>query len=650
MITRSTTLSALIALGLVACANDVVDAADEGAVMAAGVDATEEEALSSDCADGATVKGIDVSYYQGTIDWNRVANDGVKYAFIRVSDGAGYRDSKFDANWRGAKAQGVLRGAYQYFRSDEDAIRQADLLIEKVGGRLGPGDLPPVIDVESTDGQSRATIVRKVKQWLDRVEDKLGVRPIVYTGPYFWQDNVAADVDSHPLWVAHYGTSCPLVPPTWNRWTFHQYSSTGGVSGIGGNVDMNRFNGTLAELRRLEAGPQLPAACVSRRFRGEFCDDESKPAEAIHNQLVRTLDVDFHCRDIAGSRAFCPQAAVTRSQAMFVLGKAARIPLAGAANAFRDDNDDSYERYLNAGKEHGILMGNAQREVNPDGRATRNTLAVMLDRMYKLPDVGRDYFFDDDGDADEHIHNAVAAAGLFSGYDDGRHQRRAFKGADVATRSMLATVAVRAHDQALVPVWKIPAACLSGNFDGAFCDDDESAAGANHDRLVGELGVPFSCDDLDGEAAFCGARKATRAEAMYVIGKAAHLPLAGAPDAFVDDNDNPYERWLNAANVLGIVRGYAGRHAKPDEIATRNTIATLLFRSYALAPGLEDAFTDDDGDADEAMHDAVYAAGLFMGSSDGNGGRAFKGDLPANRSTLATVAVRAKDAALIPIW
>ena len=238
--------SFLVTLGFAGCVNDVVD---EGSIMAAGPEATQEEALSSDCADGATVKGIDVSYYQGTIDWNRVSNDGVKYAFIRVSDGAGYRDSKFDSNWRGAKANGVLRGAYQFFRSDQDPIRQADLLIEKVGGRLGAGDLPPVIDVESTDGQSKATIARKVRQWLDRIHDKLGVDAIVYTGPYFWQDSVGADLDNYHLWVAHYGTSCPLVPGTWNRWAFHQYTSSGRVSGIGGNVDMNRFNGTLTQLR-----------------------------------------------------------------------------------------------------------------------------------------------------------------------------------------------------------------------------------------------------------------------------------------------------------------------------------------------------------------------------------------------------------------
>src|SRR5690242_4540926 len=123
------TLSALTVASLstlVGCLNTV----DEGATMAAGeISTTETEALTAKCSGGNTVKGIDVSYYQGSINWNAVKNDGVKFAFIRVSDGTGYIDSKFSSNWSGAKNAGILRGAYQFFRSDEDPIRQADILI-----------------------------------------------------------------------------------------------------------------------------------------------------------------------------------------------------------------------------------------------------------------------------------------------------------------------------------------------------------------------------------------------------------------------------------------------------------------------------------------------------------------------------------------
>ncbi|MCC7074846.1 MAG: hypothetical protein IT383_26285 [Deltaproteobacteria bacterium] len=259
---RQLQLPTLAALTLAAlsqgCANEVED---EGAVMGAGALASEtEKAFTHTCAAGSTVKGIDVSYWQSDVDWARVADDGVEFAFIRVSDGLTHVDTKFERNWAGAKDNGVLRGAYQFFRSNQDPIAQAELLIEKVG-QLEPGDLPPVIDVESKDGQSASTIRRKVGQWLDHVEAALGVRPIVYTGPYFWRDQVGgADFDDHALWIAHYGTSCPYVPPTWTSWTFHQHSSSGRVRGVSGNVDMNLFNGTMNELLALtvEGVPQPP--------------------------------------------------------------------------------------------------------------------------------------------------------------------------------------------------------------------------------------------------------------------------------------------------------------------------------------------------------------------------------------------------------
>ncbi len=642
-------LLAAIPLGLFGCVNEV---GDEGGFMGAGfVGSTDEEAMTAKCAGGSTVKGIDVSYYQGAIDWGRVKNDGVKFAFIRVSDGLGYHDSRFGANWSGAKAHGVLRGAYQFFRSNESAVAQADLLINKIGGHLGPDDLPPVIDVESADGQSAHTIATKVKAWLNRIHDKLGVNGIVYTGPYFWQDSVGgANLSSHPLWVAHYGTQCPLVPGAWSRWTFHQFTSSGRVAGIGGNVDTNHFNGTLAQLKSTFAGAGLPRACVSGHYRGAFCDDEGGSAEQAHNQLKNQLGVNFHCAKIAGSPAFCGGDKATRSQAAFVLGKAASIPLAGHPNAFRDDNNDPHERYLDAMKAYGIIVGYGDRQVHPTAVTDRNQLAAFLYRMYKLPNVQRDYFYDDDGSANEHIHNAVAAAGLMSGFADAHHTRRAFRGSKQATRSTLAVLAVRAHQRALVPVWNIPARCLSGNFDGAFCDDDGSSAAGNHDRLVGELGVDFSCRDLAGQPAFCPHKKATRAQLMYVLGAAAGVPLAGHADAFDDDDGTRYERYLNAASDYGVMVGFGNRDVRPGTIATRNTLAVVLSRMYALPPATRDYFTDDDGSANEAAHNRVAEAGLFTGYDDGHGGRVFKGGMEATRSMLATLAVRAHDRGLVPIW
>ncbi len=243
--------SLVVVAAIVGCGTELID--DQGDAAAAGAfDAPgEEQGLARQCRPSQTLKGIDVSYYQERIDWNAAKNDGVVYAFIRVSDGSTFVDPRFQENWRNARAAGVKRGAYQFFRSNRDPIAQANLLLDQMGP-LQPGDLPPVIDVESTDGQSRATVARKVGEWVAHVEARLGVRPIVYTGPYFWRDNVGSSAQrNNPLWIAHYGTECPLTPEPWTRWTFHQYTDRGRVAGIRGNVDMNVFWGSRADLDAL---------------------------------------------------------------------------------------------------------------------------------------------------------------------------------------------------------------------------------------------------------------------------------------------------------------------------------------------------------------------------------------------------------------
>jgi len=220
------------------------------------------------CAAGTTTLGIDVSYYQGTINWTSVKNSGISYAFIRVSDGTGFHDPKFAANWAGTKAAGVIRGPYQFFRANQDVNAQADLMINSIINDYQLGDLPPVLDVEATNGMSAATIASRAKQWVARVKAAVGVEPIIYTGFYFWRDSVGnpSGFSSNPLWIAAYTSSCPTIPSTWSRWTFWQYTDSGKVSGISGNVDMNRFNGSLDDLIVFAGGAVSmppPASCAS---------------------------------------------------------------------------------------------------------------------------------------------------------------------------------------------------------------------------------------------------------------------------------------------------------------------------------------------------------------------------------------------------
>jgi lysozyme len=213
---------------------------------------------ASACIPGQTVLGVDVSYYDGNVNWTRARAAGVAFTFVRVSDGLTFHDPKFTANWQGAKAAGVLRGAYQFFRPSDDPTEQADLLIAAIGGKYTPGDLPPVIDVEVTQGASPSTLASKIRVWVNRVQTKLGVRPIIYTGTYFWADQVGGPTDfaGDPMWLARY-TSCPAVTSPWTTWTFWQYSDTGSIAGIPSAVDVNRFNGTLAQLQAFAGGASV---------------------------------------------------------------------------------------------------------------------------------------------------------------------------------------------------------------------------------------------------------------------------------------------------------------------------------------------------------------------------------------------------------
>ena len=214
------------------------------------------------CASGPTVRGVDVSVYQGSVDWNAVHAAGWDFAVTRVGDGYG-GDSTFATNWAGIKNAGMIRGAYQFWRATNDQNVMADIVINAVG-RLGPGDLPVMFDIEndSMQGQSAGFIQSQMNLWLSRVEAGTGKRPIIYTGKYAWDPYVqSASYGHHDLWIAAYGantggvpTQCPNTPMGWNMWSFWQYSSVGAIPGIGGNVDKNLFNGDLNALRTLANG------------------------------------------------------------------------------------------------------------------------------------------------------------------------------------------------------------------------------------------------------------------------------------------------------------------------------------------------------------------------------------------------------------
>src|ERR1043165_4952808 len=200
--------------------------------------------VPKDCKIDQPRSGIDVSYYQGDITWPRVKRAGIEFVFIRVADGTEIIDPMFEANWGGAGNAGIPRGAYQYFRADQNPIDQADVLIAQLRTH-GIGELPPVIDVEDTAGLPLQTVAENARAWIDRVRTQLKVEPIVYTNPGMWITRGAPEIASQTLWVAHYTTTCPQIPSPWTRWKIWQYTDNGRVDGIDGVVDLDVSDGPM---------------------------------------------------------------------------------------------------------------------------------------------------------------------------------------------------------------------------------------------------------------------------------------------------------------------------------------------------------------------------------------------------------------------
>jgi MYXO-CTERM domain-containing protein len=277
-----------------------------GNVMGDGLGLSADDAPQAGgvCAPGETQFGIDVSYYQGNIDWNAAAADGVKFAIVRVSHSLQFEDPEFEDNLSGARAAGIHTGVYQYFEPDEDPVAQADLLLNKMGP-LMPGDLPPMIDVESTAGLGPGAINDAIHAWIDRVEGELGVKPIIYSGYYFWNDNVGStDFGDYPLMLPWYGVECPGgVPTGWDMWTIHQYCDCGSVAGIAGNVDVNRFNGTEGDLEGLSFAPVCGDGECTGAEDPYTCADDCPPCGVVE-PAGGTIDNGHNCYTLYGDTQF----------------------------------------------------------------------------------------------------------------------------------------------------------------------------------------------------------------------------------------------------------------------------------------------------------------------------------------------------------
>lgn len=224
--------------------------------------------------EGYEIHGIDISHYQGTINWEVLRNQGmidkcpIRFVMIKATEGSNRIDSKFEENFEQALEYGFTRGVYHFYSVQSTAEQQARFFINNV--KLLKGDLPPVLDVEhkprnQSDEEFRASVL----QWLNIVEEHYKVKPIIYTYYKFKMQYLSDEVfDQYPYWIAHYYVDSVEYKGAWKFW---QYTDVGRLPGIKGHVDFNIYNGSYYDLRQLTIGSREPIGVEAYR------EDDSLP-------------------------------------------------------------------------------------------------------------------------------------------------------------------------------------------------------------------------------------------------------------------------------------------------------------------------------------------------------------------------------------
>ncbi len=197
------------------------------------------------------VHGVDVSRFQGSIDWVRAGNSGVEFAFIKATEGGDRVDPLFKENWRATRRAGIPRGAYHFYYFCRPAEDQARWFIRNVPAEAGA--LPPVLDLEwnhlsptCTLRPDPETVRREAATFLRLLTEHYGQRPIIYTTPDFWDRNEMWRLSGYEFWVRSVAAH-PSDTYEGHRWTFWQYTGTGLAPGFAGEVDLNAFYGNRSQ-------------------------------------------------------------------------------------------------------------------------------------------------------------------------------------------------------------------------------------------------------------------------------------------------------------------------------------------------------------------------------------------------------------------
>ncbi|WP_334075234.1 glycoside hydrolase family 25 protein [Paenibacillus sp. A14] len=260
-------------------------------------------------------RGVDVSHWQGEVDWPQVKAAGISFAFIKATQGTAWVDPKFRGNAAGAHKAGLLTGPYHFVDavSPEAARKQAQHFVRTLQGVGTPFTLPPVMDYENNPaGLSRPQINQIARAFLSEVERLIGIRPIIYTGNAFAQQ-FDETLQSYPLWIARYSSAVPYDVPAWKKWDFWQYSDSGRIAGIGGHVDLNVYRGSVEELKGAYAALNNP-----RQEEENDISKQERNIEQVSDWAAKDWAEAKACGIFDGER---PGAPLTREEAAVAVNR-----------------------------------------------------------------------------------------------------------------------------------------------------------------------------------------------------------------------------------------------------------------------------------------------------------------------------------------
>lgn len=212
--------------------------------------------------------GIDCSAWQGRVDFEKVAQAGYKFVYVKTSEGLTYKSPTLLDQWSKAGDSGLLRGGYHFFHPLDDPHQQAHRVVDIVN-KLGVGELPIALDFEGYAGIAGISGNRIVDPAIDclmEIERLTNSVPVIYTGPSFWKYRLLPadredELKNFPLWEASYGSAprpMPWPETIWGtHWTFWQWTGSGKVPGVEGKCDINLFAGSVEQLRALLTGGEL---------------------------------------------------------------------------------------------------------------------------------------------------------------------------------------------------------------------------------------------------------------------------------------------------------------------------------------------------------------------------------------------------------